>query len=42
MYKQAQLGFAEAELLNQEIFFIKMVSRVILDLEMAKKVNWGV
>jgi hypothetical protein len=37
MYKQAQLGFAEAELLNQEIFFINTVSRVILDLEMAKK-----
>lgn len=37
MYKQAQLGFAEAELLNQEVFFIKTGSRVTLELEMAKE-----
>lgn len=37
MYKQAQLGFAEVELMNQEVFFIKTNSRITLELDMAKE-----
>ena len=37
MYKHAKLEFAELELLNQEVFSIKLGSRITLELPMAQE-----
>ncbi|MGB1318118.1 MAG: hypothetical protein ACPG5W_07915 [Flavobacteriales bacterium] len=37
MFKQAHLDFAQIELVRQEVFYIKLGSRITLELDMAKQ-----